>query len=137
MTVFILNWDATDISTSDPRTSETKLQVQKIINLQHIANNMPDAFADYKGVTKSYNPMRNVPETVEVPNKTTQFPSKRGEVRLFPRMQLLASKGKGRTKFPTQQMQVNLMLRDTLWRFDLHIPHLQCTQLLMLGHHNT
>ena len=46
--------------------------------MQHIANNMPDAFTDYKGVTKSYNPARNVPERVEVPNKTTQLPSKRG-----------------------------------------------------------
>jgi hypothetical protein len=42
-----INWDAIDISNSDPRTSETELQVQKIINLQHIANNMPDAFANY------------------------------------------------------------------------------------------
>jgi len=33
---------------------------------------------DYKGVTKSYNPTRNVLERVEVPNKTTQLPSKRG-----------------------------------------------------------
>ena len=72
-----INWDATDISNSDPRTSKSELQVQKIINLQHIANNMPDAFADYKGVTKSYNPARNVPQRVDVPNKTTQLPSKR------------------------------------------------------------
>jgi hypothetical protein len=46
--------------------------------LQHIANNTPDAFTDYKGVTKSYNPARNVPERVEASNKTTQLPSKRG-----------------------------------------------------------
>ena len=39
---------------------------------------MSDAFADYKGVTKSYNPTKNVPKRVEVPNKTTQLPSKRG-----------------------------------------------------------
>jgi hypothetical protein len=39
---------------------------------------MPDAFTDYKGVTKSYNPARNVPKRVEVPNKTTQLPCKRG-----------------------------------------------------------
>jgi hypothetical protein len=46
--------------------------------LQHIANNTPDAFTDYKGVTKSYNPTRNAPARVEVPNKTTQLPCKRG-----------------------------------------------------------
>ena len=37
---------------------------------------MPDAFTDYKSVTKSYNPTRNVPERVVRPNKTTQLPSK-------------------------------------------------------------
>jgi hypothetical protein len=48
--------------------------------LQNIANNLPDAFTYYKGVTKSYHPKRHVPERVEVPNKTTQPPSnnKRG-----------------------------------------------------------
>jgi len=39
---------------------------------------MPDAFTNYRSVTKSYNPARNVPKIVEVPNKTTQLPSKRG-----------------------------------------------------------
>jgi len=38
---------------------------------------MPHAFSDYKGFTKSYNIWRNVLERVEVPNKTTQLPSKR------------------------------------------------------------
>ena len=33
---------------------------------------MPDVFADYKCVTKSIYPARNVPERVVVPNKTTQ-----------------------------------------------------------------
>jgi len=63
------------------QTSPTQihiLQVQKIINLHHIANNMSDTSTNYKGVTKSYNPVRNVSERVEVPNKTTQLPSKRG-----------------------------------------------------------
>jgi hypothetical protein len=49
--------------------------------MQNIANNLPDAFTNYKGVTKSYHPARNVPERVEVPNKTTQPPinNKRGK----------------------------------------------------------
>jgi hypothetical protein len=62
------------IPASDPRTQETEFQVQKIIDLQHIANNLPDAFTDYKGVTKSLVPARNVPERVEIPQKTTQPP---------------------------------------------------------------
>ena len=40
--------------------------------MQNIANNLPDAFSDYKGVTKSLHPARNVPKRMEVPNKTTQ-----------------------------------------------------------------
>jgi hypothetical protein len=44
--------------------------------LQNIANNLPDAFTDYKGVTKSHVPAMNVPERVEV-SKATQ-PPKRG-----------------------------------------------------------
>jgi hypothetical protein len=47
--------------------------------LPNIANNLPDVFSDYKDVTKSLLPIRNVPERVEVPNKTTQPPiGKRG-----------------------------------------------------------
>jgi hypothetical protein len=75
-----INWDDKSILSSDPRTKETELQVQKIINLQNIANNLPDAFTDYKSVTKSWNPTVNVPERVQVPKKTTHAPSvvKRG-----------------------------------------------------------
>jgi hypothetical protein len=77
-----INWDDKYIISSDPCTKETKLQVQKIINLQNVANNLPDAFTDYKGVTKSWNHMINAPEREEVPKKTTQAPSvvKRGRV---------------------------------------------------------
>jgi hypothetical protein len=67
-----IDWNAHGISSSDPRTQETELQVRKIINLQHIANNLPDSFTDCKGVTKSYNPAINAPERVEVPTKTTE-----------------------------------------------------------------
>jgi hypothetical protein len=69
-----IDWNAQGISSSDPRTQETGLQIRKIINLQHIANNLPDSFTDYKGVTKSYNPAINASERVEVPTKTTQAP---------------------------------------------------------------
>jgi hypothetical protein len=40
--------------------------------LQHFANNLPDAFTDYNGVTKSLNPTVNAPSRVEVPRKTIQ-----------------------------------------------------------------
>jgi hypothetical protein len=53
--------------------------LQNIIN---IINILPDAFTDYKGVTKSWNHAVNTLESVEVPKKTTQAPSvvKRGSV---------------------------------------------------------
>ena len=75
-----INWNADGIPFSNPRTTETKLQVQRIIDLQNIANNLPDAFSNYKGVTKFLHPARNVPERVKVPNKTThpQIGKKRG-----------------------------------------------------------
>jgi hypothetical protein len=58
--------------------------------LQNIANNLPDAFTIYKGVIKSFIPARNVPERVEVPNKTAQNPTnKRGGVRKPIRIPLL------------------------------------------------
>jgi hypothetical protein len=68
------------ISASDPRTQYTELQVRKIINLQHLANDLPDSFIDLKGVTKSWKPARNAPKRVEVPIKITQLPDpkKRG-----------------------------------------------------------
>jgi hypothetical protein len=66
-----IDWDDKSILSSDPRTKETKLQVQKILELQQIASNLPDTFTDYKGVTKSLNPAVNVPYRVEVTIKTT------------------------------------------------------------------
>nr|AAX96389.1 retrotransposon protein, putative, Ty1-copia sub-class [Oryza sativa Japonica Group]ABA91905.1 retrotransposon protein, putative, Ty1-copia subclass [Oryza sativa Japonica Group] len=38
-------------------------------------NNLPNSFTVSKSVTKSYIPARNVPERIEVPNKTIQLPS--------------------------------------------------------------
>jgi hypothetical protein len=48
--------------------------------LQRLANELLDAFTNYKGVTKSFIPARNAPERVEVPNKTTQLPERRSMV---------------------------------------------------------
>ena len=43
--------------------------------MENAANNLPDSFTVSKGVAKSYIPARNVPEKIEVPNKTIQLPS--------------------------------------------------------------
>ena len=43
------------------------------IHLQNIANNLPNAFTDLKGVSKSHNPAINIPERVKIPIKVTQL----------------------------------------------------------------
>ena len=56
--------------------------------MQHIANNLPEAFTDYKGVTKSSYPARNAPKRVEIPNKNIQLlrlPKKRGRSTAAPK----------------------------------------------------
>jgi hypothetical protein len=62
-----IDWNVEGISFTDSRTTETELQVQRIIDLQNIANNLPDVLSNYKGVIKSLHPARNVPERVEIP----------------------------------------------------------------------
>ena len=51
----------------DPYSSTCEQEVQKIIHLQKIANQMPDAFTDSKMITKSHIPAENVPIRIDVP----------------------------------------------------------------------
>ncbi|XP_070057856.1 uncharacterized protein [Nicotiana tomentosiformis] len=51
----------------DPRTNQYEQEVQKIIHLQNIANQLPDAFTDLPRVTKSYIPAANAPIRVDIP----------------------------------------------------------------------
>jgi hypothetical protein len=51
----------------DLRTSESELEVQRIIHLQGLANELPDVFTDHKRVTKSHIPAINASERVQVP----------------------------------------------------------------------
>jgi hypothetical protein len=64
-----INWNASGIQSYDPRTIESEREVQKIINLQNIANNLPEVFTNYKSVTKLHNPVVNVSERVEIPTQ--------------------------------------------------------------------
>ena len=64
-------WQTEGIAAYDPRTSEANGEVQKIIDLQKLANNLPDHFCHLKSVTKSHVPTRNAPERVEVPKEGT------------------------------------------------------------------
>jgi hypothetical protein len=65
-----INWDDKFIISSDPRTQENELQVQKIINLQNATSNLPDAFTYYNGVMKYWNPVANAHEQVELQKKS-------------------------------------------------------------------
>ncbi|KAL0540982.1 hypothetical protein IC582_021009 [Cucumis melo] len=62
-------WNVLLLSHLDPRTKQCELEVQKIIHLQSVANQMPDAFTDTKKVTKSYIPTANAPSKIEIPTQ--------------------------------------------------------------------
>ena len=49
-----ITWNASVMSHFDPRTNQSELEVQKIIHLQNLANQLPNAFTDTKKVTKSH-----------------------------------------------------------------------------------
>ncbi|KAL4026480.1 hypothetical protein IC575_014911 [Cucumis melo] len=62
-------WNVSLLSHLDPRTKQCELEVQKIIHLQCVADQIPDAFTDTKKVTKSYIPAANVPSRIEIPTQ--------------------------------------------------------------------
>ena len=62
-------WNVSLLSHLDPRKNQCELEVQKIIHLQNIANQLPDAFIDAKKVTKSYIPVANVPSKIDIPTQ--------------------------------------------------------------------
>ena len=51
----------------DPYTKQCELEVQRIIHLQNLANQLPNAFIDTKKVTKSYIPIANTLAWIDVP----------------------------------------------------------------------
>ncbi|GKC87238.1 copia protein [Tanacetum coccineum] len=61
-----ISWKELSLCSFDPRTKECELEVQKIIHLQRLANQLPDAFTDSKRVTKSHIPAVNAPVKIDV-----------------------------------------------------------------------
>jgi hypothetical protein len=59
-----IEWNAIGMQSLDPRTSESELEVRRIIHLQSLANELPYAFTDHKRVTRSHIPAINAPERV-------------------------------------------------------------------------
>ncbi|GKB16661.1 disease resistance CC-NBS-LRR class family protein [Tanacetum coccineum] len=64
-----VTWCEHSLLYMDPRTKLGETEVQKILHLQEIANQLPDAFTDIKRVTKSHIPAANAPAQFEIPNK--------------------------------------------------------------------
>ncbi|KAI3523797.1 hypothetical protein L1887_02208 [Cichorium endivia] len=64
-----VSWYEPSLSYLDPRTQECEMGVQKIIHLQEVANQLPDAFTDTKRVTKSYIPAVNAPTRIQLPDR--------------------------------------------------------------------
>ena len=62
-----ISWNELSLSHFDSCTKECELNVQKIIHLQRLANQLPDAFIDSKKVIKSHVPAANAPIKVDVP----------------------------------------------------------------------
>ncbi|CAL9021210.1 unnamed protein product, partial [Prunus brigantina] len=60
-------WNASSLFHLDPHTNQIEREVQRVIHLQSIANELPDAFTNTKKVTKSHIPAINTPGQIDVP----------------------------------------------------------------------
>jgi hypothetical protein len=61
-----VTWNASSISYLNFQSGQCELKVQKIIHLQRIANELPDAYTNTKRVTKSHIPALNAPARIEI-----------------------------------------------------------------------
>ncbi|CAA7045306.1 unnamed protein product [Microthlaspi erraticum] len=64
-----ITWCTHSLAYLDPPSNQREVEVQKIIHMQRLANQLPDAFTDTKRVTKSYIPAANAPSKIEVPHE--------------------------------------------------------------------
>ena len=62
-----ISWNEPSLLHLDPYIKQCELEVQKIVHLQAIANQLPNAFTDKKKVTKPYIPVANAPTRIEIP----------------------------------------------------------------------
>ena len=94
-----ISWKASTMTHLDPHTNQCELEVQRIIHLQNLANQLPNAFIDTKKVTKSYIPTANTPARIDVPVRQLTNESK---IRLK-RGRLVGSKDVTSRKIKTQE----------------------------------
>ncbi|KAK9911207.1 hypothetical protein M0R45_035128 [Rubus argutus] len=64
-----LSWPVPTLSHNDPPTAQREIEVRRIIDLQKVADSLPDAFSDLAKVTRSHIPAANVPAKMEVPQR--------------------------------------------------------------------
>ena len=64
-----LSWPVHTLSHNDPPTAQREIEVRRIIDLQKVADSLPDAFSDLAKVTRSHISAANVPARLEVPTK--------------------------------------------------------------------
>ena len=62
-----ITWYVPFLSHFDPCTRQCELEVQRIVHLQGLANQLPDAFTDIKKVTKSHVLVVNASTHIDVP----------------------------------------------------------------------
>ena len=68
-----ITWNGSSLSHLDPRTKQSELEVQKIIQLQGLANQLPDAFIDSTKVIKSHIPAANIQARIQIPTRKLQI----------------------------------------------------------------
>jgi hypothetical protein len=61
-----ITWNNSTLSHFDPHTNQCEIEVQRILHLQSIANQLPDAFTDNKKIIKSHISAANTPAKIEV-----------------------------------------------------------------------
>ena len=67
-----ITWSESSLSHLDPHTKQFELEVQKIIHLQGLVNQLPNAFIDSTKVTKSHIPIANILARIEIPRGKLQ-----------------------------------------------------------------
>ncbi|GJZ30918.1 disease resistance CC-NBS-LRR class family protein [Tanacetum coccineum] len=93
-----VSWSEPSLLYLDPRTKQSETEVQKIMHLQEIENQLPDAFTDTKRVTKSHIPAANAPARVEIPNKRAGDNIAQESQKRLKRGRLIGSKDKNPCK---------------------------------------
>ncbi|KAL9661207.1 hypothetical protein QQ045_026029 [Rhodiola kirilowii] len=114
-----ITWSVPTLLHLDPYTKDYEGRVQRILHLQEMANQLPDAFTNTKRVTKSHIPAENAPVQIEIPkgkpeNKVTHEITTR-----LKRGRPPGSKNKNPQKRKGEEKQSILPL--SIWFFQLEL----------------